>query len=112
MKIASATLVLALVSSAPALAASSGDEIREALVGNSFQGGMGGGQYSSYFAEDGTYRDGSGSGRYTIENDGVCYPDTEFGCYQAEIEGDQLEWFQDGKSQGTGRILEGNALGF
>ena len=91
MKLASATLVLALVSSAPALAASSADEIRAALVGNSFQGGMGGGQYSSYFAEDGTYRDASGTGRYTIETDGVCYPDTEFGCYQAEIEGDQLE---------------------
>ena len=52
------------------------------------------------------------AGDYTITDLGVCYPNTNFGCYQATIKGDQLEWFQDGKSQGTGTILKGNPLNF
>lgn len=93
-----------------ALASSSAEEIRSALVGNTFQGGMGGSDYASYFAADGTYKDKDGGGRYTIEADGVCYPDTDYGCYQATIAGDRLEWFKDGESQGKGVILKGNAL--
>jgi hypothetical protein len=95
-----------------AWAVSSGEEIKAALVGNTFQGGMGGGAYSSYFAPDGIYHDKDGKGDYSITDLGVCYPNTNFGCYQATIKGDQLEWFQDGKSQGTGTILKGNPLKF
>lgn len=86
------------------------EELRDALVGNTFRGDMGGGGYSSYFAEDGTYHDASTSGLYEITGDGVCYPGTEFGCYQATIEGMSLEWMKDGESAGTGEILEGDAL--
>jgi hypothetical protein len=85
-------------------------ELREALVGNTFQGDMGGGGYSSYFGEDGRYHDPSTSGRYEITSDGVCYPGTEYGCYQAVIDGTSLEWMQDGESAGTGMILQGDAL--
>lgn len=95
---------------APALAATEA-ELREALVGNTFQGGMGGGMYSSYFAEDGTYHDANGTGRYEITEDGVCYPDTDYGCYQADIDGTSLEWMKDGTSEGKGEILSGDALG-
>jgi hypothetical protein len=94
---------------APALAATQ-DELQEALVGNTFQGGMGGGMYSSFFAEDGTYYDANTSGRYEITEDGVCYPDTDYGCYQAEIDGRSLEWMKDGESAGSGEILSGDAL--
>ena len=94
---------------APATAATEA-ELREALVGNTYQGGMGGGQYSSYFAEDGTYHDANTSGRYEITEDGVCYPDTDYGCYQAEIDGRSLEWMKDGESEGRGEILGGDAL--
>ncbi|SIT18802.1 hypothetical protein SAMN05421759_1354 [Roseivivax lentus] len=94
----------------PALAATQ-DELREALVGNSFQGDMGGGGYSSFFAEDGTYHDTATSGVYEITDDAVCYPDTDFGCYQATIDGTSLEWMKDGESAGTGDLLEGDALG-
>ncbi|RFC63129.1 hypothetical protein DYI37_14475 [Fulvimarina endophytica] len=97
---------------APALAQSSAEEIRSALVGNTFQGDMGSSEYTSYFGEDGTYADPSTTGAYTITDEGVCYPGTDYGCYQATIDGDQLEWSQDGKPQGSGRILEGNPLGF
>lgn len=103
-----AAAALALVT-LPAVAATQ-DELREALVGNTFQGDMGGGGYSSYFAEDGTYYDASTSGVYEITGDGVCYPDTDFGCYQATIDGTSLEWMKDGESAGTGEILEGDAL--
>jgi len=100
----------AVTLAAPAFAASQ-EELQAALVGNTFQGGMGGGMYSSYFAEDGTYHDASTSGRYEITEDGVCYPDTDYGCYQAEIDGTSLEWMKDGESEGTGEILSGDALG-
>lgn len=94
----------------PAFAATQ-EELQDALVGNTFQGDMGGGGYSSFFAEDGTYHDAAASGRYEITEDGVCYPGTEFGCYQATIEGTSLEWIKDGESAGTGEILEGDPLG-
>ena len=93
----------------PSLAATQA-ELEAALVGNTFQGDMGGIGYSSYFAEDGTYHDPQTSGPYEITEDGVCYPGTEFGCYQANIEGTRLEWVKDGESAGTGQILEGDAL--
>ncbi|WP_133176165.1 hypothetical protein [Pelagivirga sediminicola] len=93
-----------------ALAASSPDELRAALVGNTFTGDMGGGGYASFFAEDGTYEDAAGGGTYEITDEGVCYPGTDFGCYEAEIDGDQLEWFQNGESAGTGVIKQGNTL--
>lgn len=113
MKIIATSFAIAalVLSASTALAASTTDEIKAALVGNTFQGGMGGSVYSSYFAADGTYKDAAGGGKYTIENNGVCYPGTDFGCYQATISGDQLEWFKDGKSEGVGKILPGNALG-
>lgn len=93
----------------PAVAATQ-EELTEALVGNTFQGDMGGGGYSSYFAEDGTYYDESTSGTYEITEEGVCYPGTDFGCYQATIDDMSLEWMKDGESAGTGTILEGDAL--
>ncbi len=104
-----AALALGAATSA-AIAASSADEVRAALVGNTFTGDMGGGGYASYFGEDGRYEDASGGGAYEISDDGVCYPDTDFGCYEAQIDGDQLEWFQNGESAGTGMIKEGNTL--
>ena len=61
-------------------------------------------------AEDGTYHDASGSGDYEITEEGVCYPGTDFGCYQATIDGTALEWMKDGESAGTGEILDGDAL--
>lgn len=96
--------------SSGAIAASSADEIRAALVGNTYTGEMGGGGYASYFGEDGKYEDASGGGEYEIGDDGVCYPDTDFGCYEAQIDGNRLEWFQNGESAGAGVIKDGNAL--
>lgn len=105
-----AAVFAAVCFTTPAFAEATSAELTTALVGNTFQGGMGGGAYSSYFAPDGTYKDASGGGKYVIENDAVCYPGTDFGCYKATIKGDQLEWMKDGKSEGTGTILKGNAL--
>ncbi|SFE88931.1 hypothetical protein [Roseivivax sediminis] len=104
-----ATVAALSVVAFPALAATQ-EELHDALVGNTFQGDMGGGGYSSYFAEDGTYYDAGTSGVYEITEDGVCYPGTDFGCYQATIDGTSLEWMKDGQSAGTGQILEGDAL--
>jgi hypothetical protein len=106
-----AVIVASTIATAlPSMAASSATEIKAALVGNTFLGSMGGSKYSSYFAPDGTYKDATGGGKYTIEAEGVCYPGTDYGCYQATISGTRLEWFQNGKSQGKGEIVKGNAL--
>ena len=109
-RVFSAAIVMTGVFTASALAASSEEEIREALVGNTFKGSMGSDVYSSYFGKDGQYEDAYGGGVYKITEDGVCYPGTEYGCYAAEIDGDQLEWFKDGESAGTGMIEQGNTL--
>lgn len=93
-----------------ALAASSAEEVSAALVGNTFKGSMGSDVYSSYFAEDGTYEDAYGGGKYKITDEGVCYPGTDYGCYAAKIDGNQLEWFQNGESAGTGLIEQGDTL--
>ena len=105
-----ATAAIISLVALPALAATQ-EDLRGALVGNTFQGDMGGGGYSSYFAEDGTYHDATTSGAYEITDEGVCYPGTEYGCYQATLDGTTLEWMKDGESAGTGEILEGDALG-
>ena len=105
-----AAIVLIAASIMPAAAASSADEVRAALVGNTFKGSMGSDVYSSYFAEDGSYEDAFGGGTYEITENGVCYPATDYGCYAAQIEGSQLEWFKDGESAGTGIIEQGNTL--
>ncbi len=109
IRIAAALLAAGLAAPAAAQTADTAS-LNEQLVGNTFQGDMGGGGYSSYFAPDGTYHDASGSGRYEITGEGVCYPDTDFGCYQAEIDGSTLTWSQDGEDMGSGEILEGDAL--
>ncbi len=107
MRIAAVTTAsLAVI---PALAATQ-EELHEALVDNTFQGDMGGGGYSSYFAQDGTHHDSSTSGRYEITTESVCYPGTDYGCYQANIDGTSLEWMKDGQSAGTGDLIEGDAL--
>lgn len=109
-RITLAAIVITGVSTTAAMAASSAEEITAALVGNTFKGSMGSDVYSSYFAEDGTYEDAYGGGNYEITDEGVCYPGTDFGCYAADIEGNRLEWFQEGKSVGTGVIEQGNTL--
>ena len=101
---------LAIAVEASAAEMASAETLTKALVGNTFQGGMGGSRYSSFFGPDGAYKDPTGGGKYAITADGVCYPETDYGCYQATITGDVLEWFKDGKSEGTGQILKGNAL--
>lgn len=101
------------LAAAPALAQTADPAtLEDRLVGNTFQGDMGGGGYASYFAPGGTYHDAAGTGRYEITSEGVCYPETEYGCYQATITDDTLTWSQDGEDMGSGRILEGDALGF
>lgn len=105
-----AAIMITGASTTAAMAASSAEEINAALVGNTFKGSMGSDVYSSYFAKDGTYEDAYGGGNHEITDEGVCYPDTDYGCYAADIKGDQLEWFQEGKSLGTGVIEQGNTL--
>lgn len=88
------------------------EDLTAALTGNTFQGDMAGGAYTGYFGDEGMYRDGSGSGTYEITDDGVCYPDTDFGCFQAKLDGETLTWSQNGEEMGSGTIVQGNPNNF
>ena len=104
------TTTVSCVFSVAALGASSADEVRVAMVGNTFKGSMGSDVYSSYFAADGTSKDAFGGGNYEIRAEGVCYPGIDFGCYSAQRSGNELEWFQNGENVGSGVIEEGDTL--
>jgi hypothetical protein len=97
-----------------AYAAATGDQIRAAISDSTVQGNMMSGPYAEYYAPDGTIRGKDYTGRWTIEDDAMCfaYQDTPKECWSVELNGDQVRWIKDGASQGTGTIVKGNANGF
>jgi len=109
------TCALVLAVSGPALAASTGDQIRAAIAGNTVQGNMdASGPYAEFYAADGAIKGKDYTGQWSVEGDAMCfvYQDTPKMCWNVEINGDQLRWIQNGASQGTGTIVHGNANGF
>ncbi len=107
-------LSLGNAAAGPALAAG-GAEIRAAISGNTVQGNMdASGAYAEFYAPDGTIKGKDYTGSWSVEGDAMCfvYEGTPKDCWNVEISGDQVRWLKDGASQGTGTILQGNALGF
>ena len=103
----------------PMLAASaladtaSGDDILANIIGNTVQGSMeGSGAYSEFYQEDGTIMGPDYTGAWTIEGDAMCfqYGEDPASCWMVEIDGDAVNWIQDGAVLGTGTILPGNQL--
>ena len=89
----------------------SGDQIRQAVVGNTVEGTMEGtGDYAEFYQTDGTIRAQAYSGIWTIEGDDMCF---QYGsdpkmCWEVARDGDTLEWIKDGKVEGTGKVAAGN----
>ncbi len=108
------SLILFVAAPWPALAAT-GDEIRAAVSGNTVEGNMdSSGAYAEFYDADGTIKGDGYTGSWTIEADTMCfvYAETPKDCWNVSVQGDQLRWLKDGKSQGTGTILKGNPKGF
>jgi hypothetical protein len=108
--------------SAPAAGAAemlNGDQIREALVGNTFSGLMeasegGPSPYAEYYDPDGTIRGEGYSGHWTIEGDTMClaYEQSPKACWQLGTEGDEVQWILNGNVEGSGKIAPGNPNSF
>jgi hypothetical protein len=92
----------------------SGEQIRETLSGNTVSGSMTEfGPYTEYYAPDGTVKSHSQSGTWKIEDDSVCFTfsGNDAGCWHVGMDGDMLQWFQDGELLGSGKVEKGNPEG-
>ncbi|GAB5467342.1 MAG: hypothetical protein Kilf2KO_03720 [Rhodospirillales bacterium] len=113
----SATLLVATLLSLPAAAGdlASGDQIADAITGNTVQGSMlESGAYTEYYTDGGAIKGDGYVGSWSIDGDLMCfqYGTDPAGCYHVRIQGDQITWVQKGKDEGTGTIVSGNPNGF
>nr|WP_298682804.1 hypothetical protein [uncultured Dongia sp.] len=107
---------ITLLSLGTALAApATGDAIKAAIGGNSVQGNMdASGPYAEFYQADGIIKGKDYTAKWTVEGDTMCflYDGSPKDCWAVEITGDQVKWWKDGKSGGTGTILPGNPNNF
>ncbi|TXH41178.1 MAG: hypothetical protein E6Q90_12350 [Actinobacteria bacterium] len=94
-----------------------GADLTALLAGRTFSGSYQGAPYSEYYDGDGTLRgkDGAGAttGTWKVEGDTVCFTFTsdanpETGCYTANVDGNTVYWFKDGKYNDTATFVVGN----
>jgi len=94
----------------------SGDEIRAEIIGNTVDGQMGT-AFTEYYSPDGAIKGLSGEGRYegrwSIEDDMLCFVYSEpFGCRRIGLSGDIVSYItEDGEADGSGTLLKGNPDG-
>lgn len=106
-----ALMSMGVAQAAPA----TGAEIKTAIGGNTVQGNMdASGPYAEFYQADGMIKGKDYTGKWAIEGDAMCfeYDGTPKDCWSVEISGDQVKWWKDGKSNGTGTILPGNPNNF
>jgi hypothetical protein len=115
-RILAASLILAFLAS-PALAEdpATGEQIKAAIAGNTVQGSMmSSGPYAEFYAADGSIKGKDYTGKWTIDGNAMCfqYGSDPVACYGVVVKGDQVTWLKDGKEDGTGTIVKGNANNF
>jgi opacity protein-like surface antigen len=113
--------VLALATS-PAFARDGSDhmgggDLGAAVSGKTVQGSMrGSGNYTEYYAPDGTLKGNNYSGKWRIDNnDHLCVtydPDPSESCWHGRIEGNNVTWLKDGNEDGTGVLSDGDNGGY
>ena len=107
--------VVALAGLAWAEDVATGDQIKSAIAGNTVQGSMvSSGMYTEFYAADGTIKGKDYSGKWTIENNTMCfqYGTDPASCFSVSLKGDQVTWIKDGKPDGTGTVVPGNPNNF
>lgn len=92
----------------------SGSEIEALIAGNTVGGAMAeSGEYTEYYAEDGTIHGDGYTGEWTVEDDAMCFDYGEGAtCYEIAADGNQVEWIKDGEVDGTGMVADGNPMEF
>ena len=93
----------------------SGDEITSAITGNTVQGSMiETGVYTEFYGADGTIRGEGYTGKWRVQGNTMCfdYGSDPEACWNVGIEGDQVTWIVDGKTEGTGTLVTGNPNNF
>lgn len=88
----------------------SGDEITDAISGNTVQGSMADGSaYTEFYDTDGTIKGADYTGAWTVENDTMCFDYGEDkNCWGVAIDGDNVSWMNGDTADGTGTIVSGN----
>jgi len=89
----------------------SGQQLRNAIAGNTVQGSMdGAGRYTEFYAKNGTVRGKDYQAKWSIEGDQMCwvYKGQAKDCWRASIKDNNVKWVKDGKVQGSGTIVQGN----
>jgi hypothetical protein len=101
-----------VVSAAEQTPLASGQQLKNAITGNTVQGSMdGAGRYTEFYAKDGTVRSKDYQAKWSIEGDQMCwvYEGQPKDCWRATIKGNNVKWVKDGKVQGSGTIVQGNS---
>lgn len=104
-----------MVGSAYSADLATGEQISDAISGNTVQGSMeASGVYTEYYSADGVVRGADYTATWMIEGDMMCwlYEGSEKDCWNASIDGDQIGWVQGGETLGNGTILSGNPNNF
>lgn len=92
-----AAVVFIPFASAHAADRATGEQISEAITGNTVQGSMEAtGIYTEYYAADGTVHGADYKARWSVEGDTMCwvYEGSPKDCWNASIEGDQIGWIK------------------
>ncbi|MGB3316494.1 MAG: hypothetical protein WBB85_19010 [Albidovulum sp.] len=116
----SAGLITAVAFMAPlaAMAADSpsADEITAAVSDHTYQGSMAGPDsgFAEYYAPDGAIRGDGYSGKWRVEDGLMCfqYGDKPENCWDVTLDGPSMVMLKDGKVDGNGMLVPGNAGGF
>ena len=102
---------LVLLAQTPETVPADGATIKRAIVGNTVEGDMNvSGRYTEFYAKDGKIHGKAYVGRRTIEGDRMCfsYGEEPASCCQVAIDGANVAWLKDGRTDGTGTIIPGN----
>lgn len=85
--------------------------IRERVIGTTVTGYIGYGQYSEFFAPDGTIHGSGYRAEWHIRNDRLCLKYDEaprMDCYRVHLDDDRITWWRDGELRGEGTLIQGN----
>jgi hypothetical protein len=106
-------IVALIATSSPALAGmATGPEIK---TGKTIHGSMDAmGPYAEYYTADGVVHGKDYKAKWSVEGDKMCwvYEGSPKDCWDVELTGDQVRWLKNGKSEGTGTVVEGNPNNF
>lgn len=88
-----------------------GSEIKTLVSGNTVTGAMAeSGSYSEFYQADGIIKGNGYTGAWTVSSDSMCF---QYGsdpqkCLQVRKTGDEIQWLNGRKIDGTGMLQPGN----